>query len=69
MGAHTRLLVPLADITAILADPRHRELVVQEDLHPLHQQLTAGLQVIQVIYVYVTYIGSRGIFIYIQMVK
>jgi len=48
MGAHTRLLVPLADITAILADPRHRELVVQEDLHPLHQQLTAGLQVIQV---------------------
>ena len=55
MAAHSRLLVPLADITAILADPRHRELVVQEDLHPLHQQLTAGLQVIQVIYVYVTY--------------
>ena len=55
MAAHTRLLVPPADITVTLEDPRRRELVVQEDLHPLHQQLTAGLQVIQVIDVYVTY--------------
>ena len=45
--AHIRLLVP-PDITVIRPLEDLQELV-QEDLHPLLQQLTAGLQVIQVI--------------------